>query len=162
MTQDADRNAPQPWHFCYAGPVDTTNFQMRHLLLPIGLCTMLAACATTPPPPPPPAVGTFTLASGQSLALAPDLVVQLDSVEDSRCPPGVQCIWAGKLGYRFSLRQAQGALDNFELTPAEPAAAPALLGGRRIVLDTAALPAPPLPGMSPDGRATFTIVPSQP
>jgi hypothetical protein len=65
---------------------------MRHLLLPIGFCTMLAACATTPPPPPPPAVGTFTLATGQTLALAPDLVVHLDGVEDSRCPPGVQCI----------------------------------------------------------------------
>jgi hypothetical protein len=153
-------NAPLPWHFCYAGFVDTTIPEMRHLLLSIGLCTMLAACATTPPPPPPPAVGTFTLTTGAKLALAPDLVLQLDGVEDSRCPPGVQCIWAGKLGYRFSLRQAQGAPDSFELTPAEPAAKPALLGGRRIALDTAALPAPPLPGMAPDGRATITI--SQP
>jgi hypothetical protein len=161
MTQDANRNAPLAWHFCYAGPVDTTICQMRHLLLPIGLCTMLAACATTPPPPPP-AVGTFTLATGQQMALAPDLIVQLDGVEDSRCPPGVQCIWAGKLAYRFSIRQAQGAPDSFELTPTEPAAAPALLGGRRIVLDTAALPAPPLPGASPDQRATYTIVPPNP
>jgi hypothetical protein len=60
------------------------------------------------------------------------------------------------------VRQAQGAPDSFELTPAEPAATPALLGGRRIVLDTAALPGPPLPGASTDQRATFTIVPSQP
>lgn len=120
---------------------------------------MLTACATTPPPP---ATGTFTLATGQNQALAPDLVVQLDGVEDSRCPPGVQCIWAGRLSYRFSVRRTHEVPDSFDLTPAEPAASPALLGGRRIVLDTTSIPAPPAPGATIDYRATFSIVSSNP
>jgi hypothetical protein len=115
---------------------------------------MLAACATTPPPP---ATGSFTLEPGQNVALAPDLLVQFDGVDDSRCPPGVLCIWAGKLSYHFSIRQARGAPAAFDLSPAEPAAAPALLGGRHIVLDTHAIPAPSLPGASTPHRATFTI-----
>jgi hypothetical protein len=127
---------------------------MRHLLLSCVLCTMLAACATAPPPP---ATGTFTLEPGQNMGLAPGLVVQFDGVDDSRCPPGVLCIWAGTLRYRFSIRQARAVPATFELSPAEPSASPALLGGRRIVLDTAAIPAPALPGASTTHRATFTI-----
>lgn len=129
---------------------------MRHLFALAILCAMLFGCAT----PAPPVLGTFTLEPGQDLAVGPDTRLHFDTVDDSRCPPNVHCIWAGKLSYRFSVRRGGAAPDTFELSPAQPDAAPAALGGRRILLDPAAIPAPPAPGMPASYRATITIVPA--
>lgn len=129
---------------------------MRHLLFLAILCTTLAACATRAPLP---AVGSFALEPGQRLDLAPDLTLRFDAVEDSRCPPGVLCVWAGRLGYRFSLHARRGAPESFELSPTHPTAAPALLGGRRILLDENTIPPPPVPGATAHYRAGITIAP---
>ena len=128
---------------------------MRHFLLPAA-CIVLAACASPAAPKP---AGPFTLERGASAELAPGVTLTFESVDDSRCPPGVQCIWAGRLGYRFSIRRGSDAPESFTLSPGQPEATPGALAGRRILLDTATIPAPPAPGAAVNYRATLTLVP---
>ncbi|MBD8529199.1 MULTISPECIES: hypothetical protein [unclassified Massilia] len=129
---------------------------MRHLLaLPVA-CIALAACAAPGAPLP---AGPFTLAPGQSAEVAPGVTVTFESFEDSRCPPGVQCVWAGKLSYRFSIRRGSAAPESFTLAPGQPDAAPAALHGSRIILDEDALPAPPAPDTTITYRATLRLDP---
>ena len=130
---------------------------MRHLLLPPVACIALAACAAPSAPRP---AGTFTLERGASFDLAPGVTLTFESVDDSRCPPGVQCVWAGKLSYRFSIRRGSDAPESFTLSPAQPEAAPGALAGSRILLDTATIPAPPASGAAIMYRATITLVPA--
>jgi len=134
---------------------------MRHLLLVPAACIALAACAAPAAPRP---AGTFmlelTLERGASAELAPGVTLTFESVDDSRCPPGVQCVWAGRLGYRFSIRRGGDAPESFTLSPAQPEAAPGALAGARILLDTATIPAPPAPGAAIVYRATLTLVPA--
>ncbi|WP_136220766.1 hypothetical protein [Massilia sp. Mn16-1_5] len=122
-------------------------------------CAVIVACATPAAPHP---AGPFTLARGASVLVAPGVSVTFDAVEDSRCPPGVQCVWAGRLSYRFSIRHGDAAPEYFTLSPAQREAAPAALGGRRIVLDADTIPPPPPQGAVIDYRATLSILPSQP
>ena len=129
---------------------------MRHLLFPI-VCATLAACAAPGAPQP---ERSFTLEQGQAVDLAPGLSLHFDEVEDSRCPPGVQCVWAGKLSYRFSIRRGNAAPETFTLSPGAPEVTPKAVDGRRIVLDETTIPAPPAPGASLVYRATIRIVPS--
>jgi hypothetical protein len=130
---------------------------MRHLLLLPVACIALAACAAPAAPRP---AGSFTLERGASAELAPGVTLTFDAVDDSRCPPGVQCVWAGRLNYRFSIRRGGDAPESFTLSPAQPEAAPGALAGRRILLDTATIPAPPAPGTVIAWRATITLVPA--
>ena len=130
---------------------------MRHLLLLPAACIALAACATPAAPRP---AGTVTLERGASAELAPGVTLTFEAVDDSRCPPGVQCVWAGRLGYRFSIRRGGDAPESFTLSPAQPEAAPGALAGARILLDTAKIPAPPAPGAAIVYRATITLVPA--
>ena len=133
---------------------------MRHLLLLPAACIALAACSTPATPAAPRPAGPFTLERGASLDLAPGLTLTFESVDDSRCPPGVQCVWAGRLGYRFSIRRGNDAPESFTLSPAQPEAAPGALAGRRILLDTATIPAAPAQGATIVYRATLTVVPA--
>ncbi|MEO7252320.1 MAG: hypothetical protein ABIW30_06915, partial [Arenimonas sp.] len=41
---------------------------------------------------------------GASIRFADGLNITLSRVSDSRCPAGVQCIWAGELAAEFALR----------------------------------------------------------
>ncbi len=65
----------------------------------------------TPPPAPKAKVGEdFTIVVGESIVLEDDLMfrIRFDSVVgDSRCPEGVQCIWAGRADAVFSLTQGE-------------------------------------------------------
>jgi hypothetical protein len=132
---------------------------MRHLLFVPVFCATLAACAA---PAATRIAGTFTLERGASVEVAPGVTVAFEAVDDSRCPPGVQCVWAGKLSYRFSIRRGSEAPETFTLSPAQPGAAPAVLNGRRILLDDSAIPPAAAQGASIDYRATFTIAPPDP
>lgn len=129
---------------------------MRHLLLAPVFCATLAACAAPGAPRP---AASVTLAPGQSAEVAPGVTLTFEAAEDSRCPPGMRCVRAGTLVYRFSIRQGEAAPDTFTLAPGQPAASPAHLGGRRIVLDETAIPAPAAPGAAIAWRATIRIVP---
>jgi len=129
---------------------------MRHLLPPLA-CIALAACAAPAAPRP---AATFTLAPGASATLAPGVTLTFEAADDSRCPAGVQCIWAGALSYRFSIRRGGAAPESFTLSPTAPEAAPGALAGTRILLDTATIPAAPAPGAAITYRATITLVPA--
>ncbi|HBZ07059.1 MAG TPA: hypothetical protein DEP03_12005, partial [Massilia sp.] len=86
---------------------------MRHLLALPFACIMLAACAA----PPGPQVPSFALEPGTSVEAAPGVLLRFEEVEDSRCPPGVHCVWAGRLSCRFSLTRANAAPESLILVP---------------------------------------------
>lgn len=113
---------------------------LRPWLLVLVMSMALGACASDGGGPAAPANGPFRLVPHESATLAPDVTLTYDSVSDSRCPPGVQCIWAGKLEYRFTLKSAS-AVETFALAPENTSHTSALLPGARIELDTAAVPA---------------------
>jgi hypothetical protein len=134
---------------------------MRYLLLLPTACIALAACATPATPKPAGASSLeLTLERGASAELTPGVRLTFESVDDSRCPPGVQCVWAGRLSYRFSIRRGGDAPESFILSPAQPEAAPGTLAGGRLQLDTATIPAPPAQGAAIVYRATLTIIPA--
>ena len=97
----------------------------------------MAACAGSAAAP---AGAAIALAERQNTTVAPGVILTYVSVSDSRCPPDVQCIVAGKVVYSFTLKQGD-TLEHFALTPAEPAYTSAALGGKRITLET---PPPPV------------------
>lgn len=130
---------------------------MRHALLFPVVCATLAACAAPAPPQP---AGRFTFDQGASVEVAPGLRLRFEAVDDSRCPPGVRCVWAGTLRYRFAIGRGSDAPEIFTLSPGQPGATPAALGARQVILDEDTIPAPPAPGMSMTYRATISIVPS--
>jgi hypothetical protein len=85
----------------------------RFLRLALALITfcLLAACGTVATPATRGA--TFgnpqTWAVGETRTFDDGLAVSLDRIDDSRCKPGVQCIWAGELAPVLTLRG--GGLD---------------------------------------------------
>lgn len=134
---------------------------MRHLLALPFACIMLGACAASGGPGAP-AARAITLAPGESRQLASGATLRFDEAEDSRCPPGVRCVWAGKLSCRFSLVPAHpggAAPESFTLVPGEPAHASPLLGGARLALDEASLPAPAAPDSPRNHRVTVKLLP---
>lgn len=92
---------------------------LRAACLAAAAC-VLAACSTITP-------GgnlssaTFTMQPGDTVAVGPgDLpALRYERANDSRCPPGVQCIWAGTIIYEFTLLGAV-ANEQFALTPDRP------------------------------------------
>ena len=75
---------------------------------PLSLALLLAACASAPGAriqEPAPADGTVVLAIGKpQRAPGTDLTVTFEAVvADSRCPTGVQCVWAGEVAVRIRL-----------------------------------------------------------
>lgn len=68
--------------------------------LPVLLAPLLVltACATVPSPEPAGDAGGLRWARlGETVNLGGPTVTPLRVVEDSRCPQGVQCIWAGRV-----------------------------------------------------------------
>lgn len=118
-----------------------------HPLLFAGLLPLsLAACAT-------PASGadeariadgaTFTLQAGQQVRLADDSQLRYQRlVTDSRCPPDVQCVWAGDAIVAFEWSPANGAAQAFELHTGKDPRSHAL-GGRTLTLTSLARGAAP-------------------
>jgi len=96
----------------------------------------------------------ISMTEHQSVTVAPGAVLTYDSVSDSRCPPRVQCVVAGKVVYSFTLALGE-TREAFTLTPAEPAFTSAALQGRQITLAAASPP----PGAQPATTAvTIRIV----
>ena len=55
---------------------------------------------------------TFSMQPGQSVTLADDGVLRYERlVNDSRCMPDVQCVWAGDAELAFAWRSRSGATD---------------------------------------------------
>jgi hypothetical protein len=106
-------------------------------LCAVALAPTLGGCASAGPPPMKP--GSLRLVPQQSVELAPGTTLTYDSVSDSRCPPDVKCIWAGKLSYQFTLK-GPGASDTFSLGPDKLEYTSPALHGAHVVLDDKAIP----------------------
>jgi len=59
---------------------------MKPVLIALAALPLLAGCATNPP-------GRI----GQSFRTGPIVVRPMSVIEDSRCPKGTQCVWAGRI-----------------------------------------------------------------
>jgi uncharacterized cupredoxin-like copper-binding protein len=98
----------------------------------------------------------ISLAERQSATVVPGATLTYDSVEDSRCPPDVQCVVAGKVVYHFTLKQGD-TLEHFALTPAAPDYTSPMLGGKRIAL--AAAPPPKTATPAPHAVSVRVVAP---
>jgi hypothetical protein len=87
-----------------------------------------------------------TLTETQSVTLSRTVTLRYDSVNDSRCPRDVMCIWAGKVSYHFTL-DSRHAAEPFQLDAGGAAYASAALKGVTIAVAQAN---PPPPGGVPD------------
>ena len=68
----------------------------------------LVGCVTVYPPDEPSGESALVYARlGQTVTVDGPRVTPLAVIEDSRCPAGVQCVWAGRV--RLSVRIATGA-----------------------------------------------------
>jgi len=114
-------------------------------LLALLAAPALAACAA-----PPVHDGVYPLRPEQSVALSRDLTLTYDSFSDSRCPANAQCVWAGRLIFRFVVEGPDGR-EEFSLGPDQPAATPAALHGARVALDVGAIPPARVSGASRPG-----------
>ena len=66
--------------------------------------------ATTTPPDTQTDVGVFTLTLGKSTTVG-GYTFALKSIDDSRCPPGVTCIWAGEVRAHIEVVHKAGKSD---------------------------------------------------
>src|SRR5688572_22663536 len=86
---------------------------MKKFLAAISLIALTGAGCTvstntntnTPPVKAPPASAAFntsaTFSIGESMTFADGMKLTLTAINDSRCKPGVQCIWEGELSPAF-------------------------------------------------------------
>jgi hypothetical protein len=127
-----------------------------HLLLSALLPLSLAACASGAAGSAPDNEGNgggggttvadgseFTLQSGETATLADASRLRyVRLVEDSRCPPDVQCVWAGDAIIALQWTPATGAAQDFQLhTGVEPRSQ--AIGTRRVTLKSLARGAQP-------------------
>lgn len=98
------------------------------------MAATLAGCAANPIHE-----GVYPLQPEQTVTLARGVTLTYDSFSDSRCPANTQCIWAGKLIFRFIV-DGPGGREEFSLGPDQAVATPAALHGARVALDLRALP----------------------
>jgi len=110
----------------------------------------LAACATTAAAPPSREAASFRF--GQTARVGPLRVTPLALVEDSRCPQGVACVWAGQV--RITARViAPGRNGVRELKSGEPVA----IGSGMLVLEQVAPPAPRAGSKLPRAAYRFAL-----
>ena len=81
----------------------------------------LAGCVTVYPPDNPVAPGLVYARLGQVVTVGGPRVTPLAVLEDSRCPAGVQCVWAGRVRLSVRIGVAQGATVR-EITAGMPLA----------------------------------------
>lgn len=71
------------------------------LLYTLAGCAGLPTVATL-------ADGSYPMKPGESVTIGGGASVRYDAFADSRCPKNAQCIWAGKVSYRFILTSGAG------------------------------------------------------
>ena len=117
---------------------------MTHLLHALAAATLLAGCssapsaATAPTTKEQPMNSSVTLQPERTVAVGPSSL-RYDGVEDSRCPPNMNCVWAGELAYKFTLSGPAGQ-EMFGLTAAKPSFAATTVPGATIALNQAGMP----------------------
>lgn len=85
---------------------------MRQFFMWTKLCAAfllytLAGCAGVPTIAPL-ADGSYPMKPNETVAIGGGASVRYDAFADSRCPKNAQCIWAGKVSYRFTLTSTAG------------------------------------------------------
>lgn len=122
---------------------------MTCLIHALAAASLLAGCAAAPPAAPAKEQNMdtrVTLLPERSVAAGPNAMLRYDGVADSRCPPGMTCVWAGELAYTFTLSSGAGK-ESFGLTSARPAFDASLVEGLRVALDDSG----PEPALTPAG-----------
>ena len=135
---------------------------MTSLIHALAAASLLAGCAAAPATPTvkeQPMNTKVTLLPQRSVAVGSGTTLQYDGVNDSRCPPGVQCVWAGELAYMFTLTSTSGK-ESFALTAAKPGFAASAVAGLQVTLGDN--PMPPVqpanaPAPAPAGPVTLSI-----
>lgn len=133
---------------------------MTYLIHALAAASLLGGCASSPSSAPAaptkdqPMNTSITLQPERSVALGP-ASLRYDGVEDSRCPPGKQCIWEGELAYKFTLSGPAGQ-EMFGLTAAKPAFESATVAGARIALGKSDMP-PVSPAGTPASAPPVTL-----
>lgn len=96
--------------------------------------------APIPAPAPTPAAATFDQAAsikiGEAVLYPDGLNIMLEKIDDSRCPAGVQCIWAGELAPTIKI-QGGDIKDAQQLRLGTMLAPDHVLGMYKIVLKDA-------------------------
>jgi hypothetical protein len=98
---------------------------MRPIAIYLLLPASLMACAPAPhhaPKPPPVADRNDTLewgTLGKTIGVGGPKVTPLTLLEDSRCPAGVRCVWAGRVRLSVRVDLGRGSMIK-ELTLGEP------------------------------------------
>lgn len=99
---------------------------MRTLFLFMSLATLLlggAGCVSSSPSIPSSGASRTavafdtpaTFAIGESITFQDGIVLKLTAINDSRCKPDVQCIWAGELSPVFVLYDVNQSSQEFTL-----------------------------------------------
>jgi hypothetical protein len=96
----------------------------------------------------------LTLKQGASAPLQAGLSISFDSVKESRCPQGVQCVWAGELIYHLSLH---GKADE-AFTLSDKAPRFASQAGLSIALANNNSPPLPIAGQPPPAYAVMLLI----
>ncbi len=136
---------------------------MTYLIHALAAASLLAGCGSAPSTTPmkdKPMNTSVTLLPQRSVPIGAGTTLHYDGVNDSRCPPNVQCVWAGELAYMFTLTGMVGK-ESFALTAAKPSFAASTPAGLRIALGENALPPvqpanAPLPAPAPPVVLTIT------
>jgi hypothetical protein len=122
----------------------------------LGLAALSMAVAQESRPTAGGAVGPVAAVLGTPFELPQGAVAKIDTerleirfvevLEDSRCPPNVQCVWAGRARIRVSVSQDGNGLGDLELSTLDQAQdkAPKLAGYRFTFVAVA--PGPPAAG----------------
>lgn len=89
---------------------------MRKLFL-LAACAALSACATTKDAAPEDGIARARL--GEKVYVDGPHVTPLALLEDSRCPTGVKCVWAGRVRIKARIDLGSGSEER-ELTLGKP------------------------------------------
>ena len=97
---------------------------------------LLAACSTVSGQGHTAAIGqSFELTPGHSMTVADAGTLRYDAlVNDSRCRPDVQCIWAGDAEVAFTWTPRSGAAEHFSLHTKPDAGSHALADSHQVHL----------------------------
>ncbi|RPH25937.1 MAG: hypothetical protein EHM93_19840 [Bacteroidales bacterium] len=89
---------------------------MKKILL-FGIAILLLGCNQTPEQP---NYQTIKIKSNQVGRYENDLSIEVKKVDDSRCPQGCQCVWAGEVRVNVNLTYSGNSFETYLCLPSKP------------------------------------------